>query len=184
LSKSFNIIYLHHIKQDSNFTEGGIMKSSKLIVLFLVFAMVLIGIHCKSTSEPTDDGLSSFVGTWAANSDIEGTLMEYDATDVNPAFKVNVLLLGASLQVTLESSGDYSHTLTEPGGEPEVEEGTATVDGNKITMIPDGAPEDAITFTYTLNEPFLTLVSDDETFDFGTGDVPATLTLTMKRVTD
>ena len=160
------------------------MKSSKLIVLFLVFAMVLIGIHCKSTSEPTDDDLSSFVGTWAANSDIEGTLMEYDATDVNPAFKVNVLLLGASVQVTLESSGDYSLTLTEPGGEPEVEEGTATVDGNKITMIPDGAPEDAITFTYTLNGDFLTLVSDDVTFDFGTGDVPATLTLTMKRVTD
>lgn len=162
------------------------MKSSKLIVLFLLFAMVLIGIHCKSSTEPTDDGLSTFVGTWAANSDIEGTLMEYDATDVNPAFQVNVLLLGASVQVTLKSDGDYNLVLTEPGGTPEVEEGTATVDGNKITMIPDGAPEDAITFTYTLNEPFLTLVSDDVAFDFtNTGnDVPATLTLTMKRVTD
>ncbi|MCK4560767.1 MAG: hypothetical protein KAV45_13360 [Calditrichia bacterium] len=160
------------------------MKSSKLIVLFLVFAMMLIGIHCKSTSEPTDDGLSTFVGTWAANSDIEGTLMEYDATDVNPAFKVDVLLLGASVQVTLESDGDYILTLTEPGGEPEIEQGTATVDGNQITMIPDGAPEEAIIFTYTLNEPFLTLVADDVTFDFGAGDVPATLTITMKRVTD
>ena len=160
------------------------MKSSKLIVLFLLFAMVLIGIHCKSTTEPTDDGLSTFVGTWAAHKDIEGTLMEYDATDIKDTFKVNVLELGASVLVTLKSDGDYNLALTLPGSEPQVEEGTATVDGNKITMIPDGAPEEAITFTYTLNEPFLTLVSDDETFDFGTGDVPATLTLTMKRVTD
>ncbi len=159
------------------------MKSSKLIVLFLVFAMVFIGIHCKSSTEPTDDDLSSFVGTWVANSDVEGTLMEYDATDVNPAFKVNVLLLGASVQVTLESNGDYTLAITEPGGTPEVEQGTATVEGNKITMIPDGAPEDAIIFTYTLNGDFLTLVSDDVTFNFGTGEVPATLTITMKRVT-
>ncbi len=162
------------------------MKSSKLIVLFLVFAMVFIGIHCKSSTEPTDDDLSTFVGTWAAKSDIDGTLMEYDATDVNPLFIVNVLDLGASVLVTLKSDGDYNLALTLPGSEPEVEEGTATVDGNKITMIPDGAPEEAITFTYTLNEPFLTLVSDDVAFDFTqTGnDVPATLTLTMKRVTD
>ena len=155
------------------------MKSSKLLVLFLVIAMVFIGIHCKSSTEPKEDDLSSFVGTWAANNDIEGTLMEYDAGD----FKLNVLLLGASVQVTLESNGDYSLALTLPGSDPEVEQGTATVDGNKITMIPDGAPEDAIIFTYTLNGDFLTLVSDDVTFDFGTGEVPATLTITMKRVT-
>lgn len=159
------------------------MKFTKLIVLLTVLAIAVTGFNCESSSDPADP--VSLVGTWSAHNDVAGTLMEYDATDINPAFKVNVLGLGASVLIIVEENDDYSLVLTLPGSAPETEDGKISINGNKVTMTPDGAPDDAITFTFSIDGDTATLVSDEGevTFDFGVGDVPAILTLILKRVT-
>jgi hypothetical protein len=58
--------------------------------------------------------------------------------------------------------------------------GTVTVSGNSITITDDSSPGDAAVGTFTLSGNTLTITAQDE-FDFGAGEVPATLVLVMQR---
>ena len=159
------------------------MKFSKFVVFLVVIAIAFMGFNCKESESPTES-TPDLVGTWVANSDVAGTKMEYDATDINAAFKVDVLLFGASVTIAVDANDDYALTLVEPDAAPQVETGTISVSGNKVTLTPDGAPEEAVTFTFSISGDTATLVSDagEFTFDFGTGEVPAILTLILKRL--
>ena len=158
------------------------MKLTNFVTLLLIFVLALSGFNCKSSEDPTDtNDPSSLVGAWVANAATEGTKMVFK--EPNSGFELNVVPLGATVNVTLASNNDYTLTLTFPGEDPVVETGKATFSGNQLTMTPDDFPEDAITFTYSRSGDFLTLNADDVEFAFdGENDVPAELTLVLKKV--
>lgn len=78
---------------------------------------------------------------------------------------------------------DFTHTITQVDPGPpqltEIEDGTFTVGGSVFTIIPTGAPEDAIAFTMqVLTATDMTLFVAEDVFDFnedGT-ETPATRT--------
>ena len=158
------------------------MKLTTLITILLIFVLAFTGFNCKSSEDPIDSGdPSDLVGTWAANAATAGTQMVFE--EPVSGFSLDVLQLGASVNVTMASNGDYTLALTMPGSDPEVEVGKATFSGNQVTMTPTDFPEDAITFTWSLNGDLLTLFSDETEFAFdGENDVPAELTLILKKV--
>ena len=158
------------------------MKLTNFITLLLIFVLALSGFNCKSSEEPTENNdPSGLVGAWIANAATPGTKMVFK--EPNSGFEIDVVPLGASVNVTLASDYNYSLTIVFPGEDPIVETGKATFNGDKLTMTPDGGPEDAIIFTYSRSGDLLTLHATDVEFSFdGENDVPAELTLVLKKV--
>lgn len=128
---------------------------------------------CGDSTEPQGDvTIADLVGTWNATSIVY--------TDNATGQSVNAFLFGARLQITVAANGTYTGSVTEPGGAPQAITGTITVQGGTITITDDAAPGDAAVGTFTLSGNTLTITAQDE-FDFGAGDVPATLVLVMVR---
>ena len=153
------------------------MRVSKLLALLVVIALVLTGIHCKKSTEPTDETVS-FVGSWVA------TEMVYDATAANPLIPVtDVILLGASLSITVNEDDTYDLILVQPGADPDPDDGNFAVDEtNKIITMTSNDPEEGLlVFTYSLDGNIMTLVTDDVFFPPGT-EIPAILTIKLKKV--
>ena len=154
------------------------MKFNKFTVFGLILLLAFSGIYCKKdeTTEPQETG---FDGTWTANSDVAGTQMLYDATDSNPALKVDVLDLGASLTITVVGSR-YTLILVEPGSDPTTDTGAFVAANNTITMTSDDPEEDVLVFSYTRDGNFLTLNTSG--VDFPNTSIPAKLTIVIKKI--
>jgi hypothetical protein len=128
---------------------------------------------CGDSTDPQDDvTLADLVGTWNAT----GITYTNNATGQT----INAFLFGARLQITVAANGTYTGSVTEPGGTPEAITGTVSVQGSNITITDDAAPGDAAVGTFTLSGNTLTITAQDE-FDFGAGEVSATLVLVMER---
>lgn len=128
---------------------------------------------CSDSNEPqTNVTIADLVGTWNATS----IVYTDNATDQS----INAYALGARLQITVAADGSYTGSLTEPFGAPQAISGTIIIQGNTITITDDAAPGDNAVGTFTLAGNTLTITAQDE-FDFGAGDVPATLALVMQR---
>ena len=89
------------------------------------------------------------------------------------------------LVLTLVFRSDFTYTITEDPGPPEVvevEDGIVTVAGSVLTLIPDSAPEETEDFTIqTLTSTDLTISAPNTSYDFnddGT-ETPASLTGTF-----
>ena len=105
--------------------------------------------------------------------------MEYDATAVNPALKVNVLDPGASLTISVQGSR-YSLILVEPGADPSTDTGAFVAANNTITMTSDDAEEDVLVFAYTRDGNFVTL--NTEGVFFPETSIPAKLKIILKKI--
>ena len=86
------------------------------------------------------------------------------------------------LALTLVFRSDFTYTITEDPGPPEVvevEDGIVTVAGSVLTLIPDAAPDEVEEFTIqTLTSTDLTVSAPNSSYDFnddGT-ETPASLT--------
>ena len=86
------------------------------------------------------------------------------------------------LALTLVFRSDFTYTITEDPGPPEVvevENGIVTVAGSVLTLIPDFAPDEAEEFTIqTLTSTDLTISAPNTFYDFNDDDTetPASLT--------
>ena len=160
------------------------MRVSKLLALIVVIALVFTGVHCKKSADPTEEEFS-FIGTWIASPDVEGTAMILDARDVNPIFFVDaVSILGAVVTVVITEEDSYTMTVV-MGGDSLLEEvGTILFEGNEVTLTPDDVPEEALTYTYSRDGNLVSLVGEDIPWEFwGTGtEIPTTITLIIKKV--
>ena len=163
------------------------MKISKIAVMLVVLAIALTGIQCKKSEDITGVGdISAFVGAWIANGNVDGTKMTI-AKKSNPAIKIDMFLFQSSIAITVLPDNSYTLVIVVPPLElDETETGSISIDGNKIIMTTDGDPPEAITFTYSFEGDFLSLVDNDNEFDFDLDgvDEPAIFDIILKKVVD
>jgi hypothetical protein len=110
----------------------------------------------------------NLVGTWDA------TKFElFDAAGGDPVLSVDIVSLGGSVTIVLNSDDSYQVTFTLPFSEPEVEAGTWILeDGDRLILTPTGGV-DVTDFRVALSGTTLTVTADDLEFDIdedGTDD--------------
>lgn len=120
---------------------------------------------------------TTFDGTWVA------TKVEYTSV-ANPATKVEVIALGASLTVQFNTNGSYTSVLTAPGEAAETTTGTWSASAEVFTLTwLEGGFTHEMQFDWTMSGATLTMVGADSDFDFAGDDelVPAKLNVTLVR---
>jgi hypothetical protein len=155
------------------------MRMSKLFTLFVVLMLALLAFNCSDDDD--DDGIipERYVGTWEAKIDIEGTLIQYATLDVPPV-ELDLRLLGAEIKAILRKDGTYSLTFVDPIEGTDTDAGTITLNEEaKVITLNSNSDEDLI-FAYEWEGDILVLETMAE-FDFGQGDVPAEVTIKLKR---
>lgn len=123
---------------------------------------------CGDGTGPTTQEL---LGIWGA--------VEYAYTSrADPGITEDLLDLGATYSITLIHGGTYEWRLS-LAGMTETGSGTFDVRGSRLTLTPDvGGP---VVYTFTFDQIFLTLFNDDESYDFGAGEEPASLRIQLDR---
>ena len=138
---------------------------------FATIAALTVSLACGGDgSGPSRD---QFAGTWDA------TKLEF--TNVaNTSQKVDIIALGATFVIVLESTGDYQETLVVPGSAPENTTGTWSVSSDVITIKETGSSGDQ-QFNWSLSGNTLTISGANTDFDFnGDGvDEPAKLSAVL-----
>ena len=146
------------------------MQPSRAMTLAAVCTGVLAGCGSDSTGIESD-----IVGTWHA------TRFEF-VNNANPANTVEAIALGASVTIIFNANHTFSLTLTLPGQPPEVSTGTYVVTATTLTItVTSETPVQTLNFTMSLSGNTLTLTGGATTFDFGTGEVAATINVTATR---
>jgi hypothetical protein len=158
------------------------MKIVKLITVIVAILLALTAFNCKDSETPTESNGDPFVGTWEANNNIDGTLMYYDGTAINDNFKIDARILGAAVKIIVDEDYKFDLTLVEPQKPDTMFTGDIIIDGDQVTMLPEGASEPWLIATFSIEDNFATLVSDDVTFPFDfVNEYPAVLTLILKK---
>jgi len=98
----------------------------------------------------------------------------------NSTQTTDVFPLGATIQLVLRSDMTFTATFGVPGEAPDVSNGTYTQTSTTLTMTDDaGSGAEVSVFTYSLSGGTLTMSGGEVDFDFGGGDVPSRLDLTL-----
>jgi len=129
----------------------------------------LLSVSCGGSTNPSGSGgggggggaglSASLVGTWNA------TRFEFVA-DANSSVTADLIPMGASVVVTIQSSGRYTIDQSMPGQPNEHMQGMMTVSGGTMTMVDDNDPANNTVASYSVSGTTLTVLSTDETFDF------------------
>jgi hypothetical protein len=99
---------------------------------------------------------------------------------VNAASTIDIVAIGAVLQVTFNANLTFVTTATFPGEAPEVTTGTYTVTATKLTITNDqNSGGEVMVFDVALNSGTLLLTNGAIDFDFGAGEVASKLDLTL-----
>ncbi|MFN8177903.1 MAG: lipocalin family protein [bacterium] len=146
-----------------------IARRSGLALLVLLGTWT--GCGKDDTTGPSPQGV---VGTWQA------TKIEY--VQQSPPASVDLIALGATAQLVLDSDHTFVYTLTASGQSPDVNSGTWQLSGQVMTVSPEGMPF-SWQFEITLAANKLTLTGADGEFDFNGDDVmePAKMNLEFSR---
>ncbi len=126
----------------------------------------LIFFQCDDSATDTDDNgeQNSLTGTWTA------TKFEFTNKD-NPAQTIDLVQQGFSVTIKIEADGSYALTIAFAGQVREQEEGTITIDGNQITVDPEGddpddPEDDPITTEFELSDNTLKFNIENTSWDF------------------
>jgi hypothetical protein len=142
--------------------HGGVMRSRRLAAIPLLIG---IGLACSDSTGVTETDL---VGTWSATafkfSDFGDPVMDFD-----------VIGMGGSVTASFVADGTYQIVMTAIG----TETGTWSLQGSDVLLLATGA--DTTRLDVSLSGTTLTISSNDLTFDFGAGEIPAQLHATFVR---
>jgi len=133
------------------------------LFIFIIFAFLLACSDKKNSTEPSTSDLE---GTW--------DLIKYEyQSNANPDLTFDMVEEGMDVEMTVESDGDFSMSgsylgfpFSFSGQMNESDSGIEDNDPNSII---------------TLDGKRLTIVLEDEEWDFGDGDEPATLTQVFQK---
>ena len=131
----------------------------KKVLVFLAAAAVLSAVGCKSSTGPEDE--SQFIGTWHA------TKAEY-VSIANSNTKADIIAQGSTLTLVF-SSGTFVLTITDPGQNPEVFNGTWSASMDVMTLTWTSGLSGESQFDWSLNGTQLTLTGGHMPFDFTPG---------------
>jgi hypothetical protein len=132
----------------------------------VLLAAILVG--CGEKKITTAD----FVGTWTA---IKWT----ETNHASPYQTVDVLAEGGTWTITIISDGSYTGTVYTPGEGTFAVSGTSTIVDNSSMVVQQGSQ--TMNITYTLSGNTWTLTHSDGTYNFGSGQQPATQNITATR---
>jgi len=140
------------------------MRQAYLLILstFLLFAFI----GCSDDSGSNSTSASGLVGTW------DMAKFEYKSK-ANPSLTEDLVQSGMNLSLTIKSNGDYTGSGNYLGF-PYSFSGNMNEDGDSID---DGDPNTTITRSGNT----LTIVDNDDSWDFGNGDEPATSTQVFEK---
>jgi hypothetical protein len=125
------------------------------------------------SSDSTGLSLPDIVGTWHA------TKFEFVAQS-SPSTKTDLVTLGGPATVVLRTDNTFTITLNAPGQQPIVSNGSWTETATTLTIIiTSETPAQTVTFTLDVSGSTMSLTGGVATFNFGAGDVPAFLNVTL-----
>jgi hypothetical protein len=141
---------------------------------------LLVAAGCSKDS--TSPSASVLHGNWVA------TKWEY-TNQANTAQKVDLTSAaypGGAVTVTLyidnPATGSYKVVYAQ-GGATQTITGTYTVSGSNFVITETGASSpESIPFVFSNSNNTLTMTSTSSSWDFGSGDVPATLAMVLNKI--
>ena len=143
----------------------------RVFVLFVAVAG-LGAAGCKSSTGPPDE--SGFIGTWHA------TKAEYTSI-ANSSTKADIIARGSTLTLVFSSS-TFVLTITDPGQNPEIFNGTWSASADVMTLTWTSGLTGESQFDWSLDGDELTLTGGHMSFDFTPGSPEeATLNLILVR---
>lgn len=119
--------------------------------------------------------LASILGTWTA------TKIELVRV-ANPATKTDVFAIGVTASLELNANQTFTSTFDAPGSQADISTGTFTYSAGTLTLnTTSSIPPETLTFGVGRSGNTMTLTGGAIDFDFGTGEEPATLNLTLTK---
>jgi hypothetical protein len=137
----------------------------KKILMVWLFGAVVFLVGCPS---PHNITIADFVGTWTANKWTQTELPHHGPQVVN-------VLLGGSLQITINPDGSYTAYVNGGAGIP----GTATIIDNSTMTIVQGGK--TLHLAYTLSGNTWIFTTSDDTYAFTDGTYPSRQDITAVR---
>jgi hypothetical protein len=147
----------------------------------LLTGLALLAVSSCGGSDSTGPAANLLHGNWVA------TKWQY-TNNANAAQTVNITSAsypGGAVTVTLfvdsPTTGSYKIVYAQAGATQTIT-GTYTVSGNIFTVTETGASSsDAVQFAFSNGNNTLTMTDANSDWDFGSGTVPATLSMTLNR---
>ena len=133
---------------------------------------VTLAAACSDSTAPADVTDEDLVGTWVATS--------VTFTPTGTSTPIDLLALGGGVTLVIGDDNTYSVTFTEPGGEPDVENGTYTVSAGVITITPTGSEESEALTIVSLDGNTLTL-SSTAVEEVGEIEVSGTMRMVLEK---
>ncbi|NIV94843.1 hypothetical protein GWN42_19135 [candidate division KSB1 bacterium] len=147
------------------------------LVLTLIFSFTVI-MGCDGDNSTGSNGvtITDLVGTWTA------TKFEF-TNEVDPDQKIDLIQLGGSFILNINSDGEFSAILTVPGESPDTSSGTLRIQNGTLFFDDDSSDDVTAEFTLSRNTLTLTISADDAEIDFDDDgqDDPATLLIILQR---
>jgi len=161
-------------------TKGVEMRIAKLITLLLVLSLALIGLNCEKSEEPASIP-EKYIGTWEADSTLDGTLIGLAPAD-DPGQEVDFRDFGYNLKAVLNGDGNYSLTTNVPFFPIGGDQGKVSLDEEAkiITFISNDPESDPIIFFYEWEDDILVLTVRAP-LDLGEGEEPYDITLKLAK---
>jgi hypothetical protein len=131
----------------------------KRTFIVLASVMLLAAAGCKSSTGPEDE--TSFIGTWHA------TKAEYVSV-ANSGTKADIIAQGSTLSLVF-SSGSFVLTITDPGQDSEVFNGTWSASKDVMTLTWTSGLSGESQFDWLLDGNTMTLTGGHMPFDFTPG---------------
>ena len=134
----------------------------------VLFATALAAGLAACGGDSTGNSNVSLLGTW--------TLTKFEFVNAsNSAIKSDLIALGGSGTITFNANASWSVSLTVPSQGAFTSSGTYTETATTLTIVTNEVPPETSVFTKGLSAHILTLTGGSATFNFGAGEVPATL---------
>ncbi|MEM9362345.1 MAG: hypothetical protein AAGA43_06905 [Bacteroidota bacterium] len=121
-------------------------------LLLGVFLILLISVSCESDSteetlDPTPlppEGItiSTLAGNW------EATMAVFDIRNAGEAESVDIIEQGGTVSFVISSNGSYTLTITAPGENPDIFDGTIAIINNQLEITFSDSPDEFQRFDF------------------------------------
>jgi len=157
------------------------MRINKLITVFLVLSLALIGLNCKKSEEPEGAIPEKYVGTWEADSSKDETLIQLAPTG-EPDQSLDLRDFGATVRAVINKDGTYSLNMNLILIPVEEDQGQVSIDEDlKIIAFISNDPEgDPVIFSYEWEDDILVLTVQAP-LDLGGGEEPYDVTIKLQK---
>ena len=129
-----------------------------IIFISILITFCFFNFNCEESTKPKEESNvpAELVGAWSANQ----FLMTNNA---DTREHVDLIQLGITFLLTIQSNENYSSTLNIPLQSPIIESGIFSVQNNQMIISPDN--DNAYTMGYSVSNNVLSLIDPNSEFD-------------------